>query len=309
MGGDRKRSEIHHIARHHSASNGGDVWTFEEYWREQRGWETGGYHEIILRDGTVQLCYDHDVITNGVANHNSTTYHICVVGNGDFTEEQEHVFDERAEYNLDRFGLSTSDLLGHNEFSGTSTGCPGTDMDQVRSRLDGESEESDSEGSSDSDESGSSDDSGDDLLRRGDSGPEVEELQNDLMEVGESLPSYGADGIFGQETEEAVRNFQNRADIQVDGIVGPETRAALEEEMSGQSGLPRGTYRQGSRGEAVRKIQQALEDVNFSPGPIDGIYGPQTEDAVRRFQEVHVPHEVDGIYGPNTRAALEDELS
>ena len=136
MGGHSKRSRITKIARHHSATSSGDVFAFQRHWKGL-GWKTGGYHEIILRDGTVQLCYDSNVITNGVKNHNSTTYHICLVGNGNFTESQEKAFDERAKYNLKRFGLSVNDILGHREFKGANTSCPGVNMNAVRARLKG----------------------------------------------------------------------------------------------------------------------------------------------------------------------------
>lgn len=62
----RKASEITKIARHHSATTTGDVWAFQNYWKNTLGWGTGGYHEIILRDGTVQWCYFDEDITNGV---------------------------------------------------------------------------------------------------------------------------------------------------------------------------------------------------------------------------------------------------
>ncbi|HCO70979.1 MAG TPA: hypothetical protein DIT57_01740 [Enterococcus sp.] len=124
------------IARHHSAAATGDVWAFQNHWRGTLGWGTGGYHEIILRDGSVQLIYRDNVTTNGVGNHNSKTYHICVVGNGSFTAEQEKAFDERARAAMQRFNLKASDVLGHNEFSGhASNSCPGTNMAAVRSRL------------------------------------------------------------------------------------------------------------------------------------------------------------------------------
>ncbi len=133
--GTRKESAIKHIARHHSATTDGEWATFWPYWNKSRGWGTGGYAEIILRDGTVQLCYDPTEITNGVANHNSTTYHICVVGNGSFTAAQEQAWEERCLYNLERFGLTPDKVKGHREFSGTSTSCPGIDMGMVRNRL------------------------------------------------------------------------------------------------------------------------------------------------------------------------------
>lgn len=133
--GTRKESAIKNIARHHSGGATGSWETFWPYWHNTKGWGTGGYHEIILRNGDVQLCYDPIEITNGVADHNTGTYHICVVGNGSFTDEQEKVFDERCKLAMKRFNLPVSAVLGHNEFKGASTDCPGINMTMVRKRL------------------------------------------------------------------------------------------------------------------------------------------------------------------------------
>ena len=53
-------------------------------------------------------------------------------------------------------------------------------------------------------------------------------MQQLLMDAGEKLPLYGADGDFGDETENAVRSFQESQNLTVDGIVGPNTWEALE---------------------------------------------------------------------------------
>lgn len=60
----------------------------------------------------------------------------------------------------------------------------------------------------------------------------------------------------------------------------------------------------GSRGDEVTKIQQQLSAAGFDPGPIDGIFGPKTDAAVKAFQSQYAPP-VDGIVGPITRAALD----
>lgn len=133
--GTRKLSVITKIARHHSATTDGNWDAFWRHWNGVKGWGTGGYHEIILRNGDVQLCYDPHEITNGVKGHNTNTYHICVVGNGSFTEAQEKAFDERARLAMQRLNLKPSDVLGHNEFSGQKTSCPGINMTMVRNRL------------------------------------------------------------------------------------------------------------------------------------------------------------------------------
>jgi len=133
--GTRYLSSIKKIARHHSGGLTGDWKSFWNYWKNNKKWGTGGYHEIILRDGSIQICYDPDEITNGVGKHNSYVYHICLVGNGSFTEAQEKSWNERALYNMNRFNLKVADIKGHNEFSGTNTKCPGIDMNMVRNKL------------------------------------------------------------------------------------------------------------------------------------------------------------------------------
>lgn len=65
--------------------------------------------------------------------------------------------------------------------------------------------------------------------------------------------------------------------------------------------------RYGDRGDDVRAVQEALAFLGYSPGPIDGIFGPMTNEAVRRFQSDQ-RIAVDGIVGPETIAALNIEL-
>ncbi len=63
------------------------------------------------------------------------------------------------------------------------------------------------------------------VLKRGDKGPTVADLQRMLTTAGHPV---AADGDFGARTEKAVRDFQRRAGISDDGIVGPKTFAALK---------------------------------------------------------------------------------
>ncbi len=64
-------------------------------------------------------------------------------------------------------------------------------------------------------------------LKRGMKGPDVRKLQVRLMELGYSLPKYGADGEYGKETVEAVKSFQGDRNLTADGIAGEKTLAAL----------------------------------------------------------------------------------
>lgn len=121
------------------------------------------------------------------------------------------------------------------------------------------------------------------ILKRGLKGAPVKRLQAKL--------GITADGDFGPGTEKAVRDFQKSAGLAVDGIAGPDTFTAL-----GLHELV--LLRVGSRGAAVRKLQQGLGI------DADGIFGKGTEQAVRDFQGKH-GLDVDGIAGPETLAKLD----
>lgn len=207
--GTRSLSQIKNIARHHSATPTGDFDTFWRHWNGTRGWNTGGYHEIILRDGTVQLCYDPHEITNGVANLNTSIYHICLVGNGSFTAAQEEAWDARCRVAMRLLKLPVSAVRGHNEFPGTSTTCPGINMNLVRSRLNGAPVPVSR-----------------DYLISGDNNNAVGKLQTDLNKTGVK-PPLTVDNIFGPATERAVRAFQSANNLAVDGVWGKASAAKM----------------------------------------------------------------------------------
>jgi len=64
------------------------------------------------------------------------------------------------------------------------------------------------------------------MLRQGDSGAPIEELQKSLEDAG--FDPGPIDGIFGPKTAAAVKAFQESEGLQVDGIAGPNTMGALE---------------------------------------------------------------------------------
>lgn len=236
--GTRSESAIKNIARHHSATTSGDFFAFWKTWNGVKGWGTGGYHEIILRDGSVQLCYDPNEITNGVANHNTNTYHICVVGNGSFTPAQEKAWDERCRIALKRFKLPVSAVKGHNEFSGASTACPGINMNTVRKALfQGQPVQVSSKVENR------------DYFLNGDTDPRIKTIQADLVMAGYKLI---VDGIFGDGTEEVVEAFQRASNLVVDGIWGKASQMKLDAVLANLNKKPPATV-------AIPKTKEAEE--------------------------------------------------
>ncbi len=122
----------------------------------------------------------------------------------------------------------------------------------------------------------------------------VRRLQGRLNSIGDSPGPI--DGRYGPRTERAVERFQSAHGLRVDGIAGPITQATLRT-PAGVFFPGAGYAGPGSNG--VRGLQRQLRADGYSPGAIDGRYGPRTSDAVRRFQAAHGLH-VDGVAGPRT---------
>lgn len=132
-------------------------------------------------------------------------------------------------------------------------------------------------------------------IRYGNRGNVVKFLQCYLNLYGNTLT---VDGIFGSGTQNAVKKFQQDNGLAVDGIVGKNTWRTL---MMQDSKLP--LLRRGSRGVYVRYLQSKLVSKLYPAGTIDGIFGANTETAVRQFQQEN-DLDVDGIVGPLTWAKL-----
>src|SRR3954468_1697326 len=128
---------------------------------------------------------------------------------------------------------------------------------------------------------------------------DVAALQVAMRALG--LYPHAVDGISGPWTQGAVRTFQARQRLAVDGIAGAQTRRALG--RRGKPSLGRRPMHSGQRGWDVAALQFLLHERGFEPGGFDGGFGPNTETAVRRFQAAaHVA--VDGVAGPTTLNAL-----
>ena len=127
-------------------------------------------------------------------------------------------------------------------------------------------------------------------VRRGDHGIRVRTVQYLLNAHGARLTP---DGDFGFPTELAVKNFQRGHGLHPDGVVGSRTWMKLII-----------TVRHGSRGDAVRAVQDQLRhQYGYHYVDVDGVFGHKTETAVKDFQHRH-RLVADGIVGVGTWNAL-----
>lgn len=119
------------------------------------------------------------------------------------------------------------------------------------------------------------------VLQRGDQGRHVRMLQEHLLHFTVELPSFGADGDFGAETENGVTTFQRHNQLPENGIADRTTLTVLDTDRETIF------LQRGDIGSAVRRLQRLLmeEDIDLPQFGIDGDYGQETQDAVATFQE------------------------
>jgi peptidoglycan hydrolase-like protein with peptidoglycan-binding domain len=127
----------------------------------------------------------------------------------------------------------------------------------------------------------------------------VRALQIQLSGAGD-LPGP-IDGLYGPRTEAAVVRYQAAHGLTTDGIAGPRTLADLTARVPV---LYPGAGMATGGAPSVRVLQRHLARAGYSPGRVDGIFGPGTELAVRHFQAAH-RLKVDGVAGPRTLARLQ----
>ncbi|MGV0023474.1 peptidoglycan-binding domain-containing protein [Phormidesmis priestleyi] len=165
------------------------------------------------------------------------------------------------------------------------------------------------------------------LLRSGSRGAEVTELQAALKLLG--YYDGSVDGFYGDTTVTAVSRFQQAAGLAKDGIVGTATwdrlfpatvsdlpaskpasspaPAPIQPKPVNQSAPPTTIdfpiLKLGSQGTAVTRLQERLKAIGIFRGAIDGVFGAETQSAVKAAQS-KLGLEPDGIVGGATWSAL-----
>ncbi len=131
----------------------------------------------------------------------------------------------------------------------------------------------------------------------------VQYFLNVLSAYYNTIPSVDINGILNTQTREAIMEFQKVMGLPVTGIVDEQTWNSMYNSVAGildtlpPSAIalpsliwPGVVYSLGSEGPGVYIIQQYLSYIasvleGLPPAEPDGVYGPETEEAVRNFQE------------------------
>ncbi|MFC0598385.1 peptidoglycan-binding protein [Streptomyces palmae] len=151
----------------------------------------------------------------------------------------------------------------------------------------------------------------DGILRLGSTGPAVRTLQQNLNTVMKT--TLVVDGDFGQATDEAVRAFQRKYGLAVDGQYGPSAAAVMKSALKGgtkpQVPAPRPPSAgklavDGAFGPATCAAMQRALNRHGAKLSVDGSFGPLTKKALQGYLKVAV----DGAIGPNTVRALQKKV-
>lgn len=140
-------------------------------------------------------------------------------------------------------------------------------------------------------------------LRRGSRGDKVKALQDNLVALGHMTRAEQrtGPGIFGRRTEDALQEFQRANNLPPNGLYDQATQKAMSQIFAHD-------VRRGERGKVVEGLQERLVELGYlteaqrRTGP--GIFGSQTEAALKNFQREH-QIEATGVLGPHTYRTLQ----
>lgn len=133
------------------------------------------------------------------------------------------------------------------------------------------------------------------VMQLGDTGPDVEGVQQRLYELGYLDNKANIQGTFGEKTEAAAKEFQRKNDLTADGKVGSKTLEMLYgEDVVGNA------FTLGDENQVIEDCQVALKRLGYITFKPDGVMGKATVSAIKNFQQANGLTR-DGALGPVTR--------
>ena len=136
------------------------------------------------------------------------------------------------------------------------------------------------------------------VMQTGDEGEDVKAVQQRLYELGYITDKGNITGTFGEKTEAAVKEFQERNKLAGDGKVGNVTMEKLY-----SSEVVSKFYSVGDESDEIKTFQERLQKLGYYDGKASGEFTKATATAVREFQAAN-GLVVDGNVGPATKALL-----
>ena len=154
-------------------------------------------------------------------------------------------------------------------------------------------------------------------LHKGNKGPQVKQLQTDLVKLGylKQADMNTGPGLYGPHTAAAMQAFQKAHHLKVTGAYDDPDRAAMSKALAAKAAPADppspSMLKQGSTGAAVKLLQGDLvklgymKQADMNTGP--GVFGPHTFASLRAFQRAH-KLSATGIYTDDDRAAMAKAL-
>lgn len=228
--------QVKRIIYHHAESTNCTIQDIHR-WHLNNGWSGCGYHFFIRKDGSIYRGRPENCLGAHTSNHNTGSLGICFEGSFNketMTEAQLKSGQELTTYLCDKYNLLKANVYRHKDFN--STDCPGANFPYEKLRQGGSNVVIETRSSiiaelqAECNRQGFSNQkvdgiygintlNGCPMVRRG--------ARGNITKIIQRLLGITADGIFGANTEQAVKNFQAKNGLQVDGIVGRNTWEAL----------------------------------------------------------------------------------
>lgn len=204
------------IVLHHADAKRASVETVHG-WHKGNGWIGIGYHFYVRKDGSIYRGRPENWVGAHTYGHNSTKLGICAEGNYEtetMGEAQKKAIIELLDYLFGKYG--NLKVYKHKDLSATA--CPGKNY-PFEAIVNGAKETEKGENTVNVTLN---------VLKRGSKGEQVTALQRMLFAMGYKLGTNNPfDGDFGPKTDAAVRHYQGKYGLVVDGIVGEKTWTKL----------------------------------------------------------------------------------